>query len=70
MKKLICWLKRHHEWQFAYNYGVPRGSNWGTLEKLKKEGKTFEVNKCRICKIYDHKGDGLGARQFGANYDE
>jgi len=70
MKKIICWLKRKHQWEFAYNFGIPLGCSWALWDKLVKEGKTFPVHRCKVCGVYDHPGDGLGIIQFGVNYDE
>ena len=61
VKRVICSLKGHHNWKFAYNHGIPLGTKM-TNEEMDagfKSRKFFAVHRCETCKIYDHENDGL-----------
>lgn len=40
-----CWFKGH-KWKFAYNHGMPLGTNTEDALRMFNEGKTYMVYQC------------------------
>jgi len=64
--RIIC-LIRGHDWEFAYNYGIPLGCSPELYEELKS--KSLPVNRCTRCGAYDHESDGLNP-YVGSGFSE
>jgi hypothetical protein len=59
LDRISC-LRGHHKWKFAYNHGIPLGSQLsaGQAIELLDKGTAYQVNECIHCKRQSRIVDG------------